>query len=210
MLAACAPGASLAHACMPLCMHACKTCPLQAGHLQRQAVILDNHVRHALDGLWAAVVAGGGPQHLRSPWNATAPGVQDLPRLCTLCEARAARALELQSGTVIGRRRSVTALLPCHAGGASRLVRRLEELPAPARFAGAAFVPPGYTSLLFSSLTEASACGLPTSLFAGFREFLLRPLGLLRAPALPREAPLQAGPLEHLASRRALGMLPFW
>lgn len=46
-------------------------------------------------------------------------------------------------------------------------------------FRHAAFVPPGYTSLLFAHLYEPASCRLPTSLFAGFRRYLLEGFGLL-------------------------------
>ena len=66
----------------------------------------------------------------------------------------------------------------CLPGGTGRLVRRLSDLAEPTLLARAAFVPPGYTSLLFAHLYEESSCPLPTALFRGFRDFLLRPLGL--------------------------------
>lgn len=56
-------------------------------------------------------------------------------------------------------------------------------------FRRAAFVPPGYTSLLFAHLYEDSSCQLPTSLFQGFRQFMLEPFGLAAtvAPGLGGE-----------------------
>ena len=48
---------------------------------------------------------------------------------------------------------------------------------------GAAFVPPGYTSLLFAHLYEPSSCPRPTPLFTGFRRFVLEPMGVLPPPA---------------------------
>ena len=76
-------------------------------------------------------------------------------------------------------------------GGRQRLVRRLAEVASPTRFGRAAFVPPGYSSLLFAHLYEDSSCPLPTSLFSGFREFLLRPMGLHAPRAVRGNAPLQ-------------------
>jgi hypothetical protein len=51
-------------------------------------------------------------------------------------------------------------------------------LQGPVVFAHAVFVPPGYTSLLFAHLYEDSSCPLRTTLFAGFRSFLLSAFGL--------------------------------
>ncbi len=48
----------------------------------------------------------------------------------------------------------------------------------PTLFRHAAFVPPGYTSLLFAHLYEDASCPLPTRLFAAFRSFLLASFGL--------------------------------
>lgn len=76
-------------------------------------------------------------------------------------------------------------------GGAQRLVRRLAEVASPTRFGRVAFVPPGYSSLLFAHLFEENSCPLPTPLFSGFREFLLRPMGLHAMRAVRGNAPLQ-------------------
>lgn len=51
-------------------------------------------------------------------------------------------------------------------------------MQGPVLFRHAAFVPPGYASLLFAHLEEPSSCPLPTTLFAGFRRFLLGAFGL--------------------------------
>ena len=56
-------------------------------------------------------------------------------------------------------------------------------LQGPTLFQHAAFVPPGYTSLLFAHLYEPSSCPLPTTLFAGFRRFMLDAFGLAGSPA---------------------------
>ena len=83
--------------------------------------------------------------------------------------------------------------------GPRRLVRRAEELPGPVVFQRAAFVPPGYTSLLFAHLYEESSCRQATALFRGFREFVLAPFGLgAAATVLAPGAPLKV----RLVSRR--------
>ncbi|GAB4817514.1 hypothetical protein N2152v2_004560 [Parachlorella kessleri] len=90
---------------------------------------------------------------------------------------------------------------PWHARqGPRRLVRRAEELPGPVVFQRAAFVPPGYTSLLFAHLYEEPSCRQATALFRGFREFMLAPFGLGAAAARMRDpgAPLAV----RLVSRR--------
>lgn len=76
-------------------------------------------------------------------------------------------------------------------GGRRRLVRRVAEVASPTRFGRAAFVPPGYSSLLFAHLFEDNSCPLPTSLFSGFRDFLLRSLDLPAPRAVRGNAPLQ-------------------
>lgn len=55
-------------------------------------------------------------------------------------------------------------------------------LQGPVLFRHAAFVPPGYASLLFAHLHEPSSCPLPTTLFAGFRHFMLEAFGLVGSP----------------------------
>lgn len=56
-------------------------------------------------------------------------------------------------------------------------------------FRHATFVPPGYASLLFAHLYEPSSCPLPTTLFAGFRRFVLGSFGLLEgSTAATRDA----------------------
>ena len=61
------------------------------------------------------------------------------------------------------------------------------SLQGPVLFRRAAFVPPGYASLLFAHLYEPASCPLPTSLFAGFRRFVLASFGL-RAGGVPGTA----------------------
>ncbi len=51
-------------------------------------------------------------------------------------------------------------------------------MQGPILFRHAAFVPPGYASLLFAHLYEPASCPLPTTLFAGFRRFMLGSFGL--------------------------------
>ncbi len=55
-------------------------------------------------------------------------------------------------------------------------------LQGPTLLRHAAFVPPGYTSLLFHALYKDSACAAPTALFRGFRRFVLAPFGLWWPP----------------------------
>ena len=60
-------------------------------------------------------------------------------------------------------------------------MRRVEDLgPGVLKLHTAAFVPPGYTSLLYAHLYENASCAFPTSLFRGFKAFMLEPLGLLQ------------------------------
>jgi len=85
-------------------------------------------------------------------------------------------------------------------GGERRLVRRLGELAAPTLFERAAFVPPGYSSLLYAHLYEAASCARPTPLFAGFRDFLLRQLRLHNIRK-PPDAPVK---VPHLGTQRCM------
>ena len=72
------------------------------------------------------------------------------------------------------------------------LLRRAGDLGQATVLESAAFVPPGYTSLLFAHLYETNSCPQPTSLFRGFRRWLLAPLGLDALPA-SLEPDLQVG-----------------
>lgn len=105
----------------------------------RQVVLLDNHRQGPLDGLWAALAAGGGPAALKEPWKAVGEGGQ-------------------------------------------RLLRRATELKSPTLMRHVVFVPPGYSSLLFAFLHSDNECPARTSLFRGFRTWVLAGLGLSPGP----------------------------
>lgn len=81
-----------------------------------------------------------------------------------------ARAVMLLQGALL-RFAAAVLILACHP-----------LLQGPVHFCHAAFVPPGYASLLFSHLYEPSSCPLPTTLFAGFRQFMLEAFGLAEQP----------------------------
>ncbi|KAK9819676.1 hypothetical protein WJX72_000981 [[Myrmecia] bisecta] len=104
--------------------------------LKRQVVLLDAHPDGPLDGLWAAVAAGGGLDAIAYPWH---------------------------SKNTDGR----------------PLLARVDALPQQITlFRKAIFVPPGYTSLLYAHLYQDNSCPHATPLFAGFRRFVMEPLGL--------------------------------
>ncbi|KAL4448126.1 hypothetical protein ABPG75_005345 [Micractinium tetrahymenae] len=131
-------------------------------HQPRQVVMLDAHRPGPLDILWPVAAAGGGPAALAMARELEAQGFH-------AWEARAPAAGSASSrGT--GSRQG--------QHGGRLLVRRVEDLKAPTLFRHAAFVPPGYTSLLFAHLYEDASCPLPTRLFAGFRRFMLASFGL--------------------------------
>jgi hypothetical protein len=134
----------------------------------RQVVMLDSHPPGPLDVLWPVAAAGGGSAALAAVRLARqqqggggggggSSGSRNHPW-----------DVALQSGGSLG----------SGPGGTTPLVRRVEDLPGPVLFRHAAFVPPGYASLLFADLYEDSSCPLPTALFAGFRRFLLAAFGL--------------------------------
>ncbi|KAK9846728.1 hypothetical protein WJX84_010568 [Apatococcus fuscideae] len=76
--------------------------------------------------------------------------------------------------------------------GGQPLVRRVEGLgPGAFELRRAAFVPPGYTSLLFAHLYENASCPFPTPLFKGFRSFVLEPLGLMEHQPSQYQGPLK-------------------
>lgn len=140
----------------------------------RQVLMLDAHPPGPLDILWPVVAAGGGTAAL-------------------------AAVRTKQATAIASVRGGGTALVPhpwdvplpeADGGGSGGrlLVRRAGELQAPLRFRHAAFVPPGYASLLFAHLHEPSSCPLPTALFAGFRSFLLEAFGLGGDGAQPAAA----------------------
>ena len=86
-----------------------------------------------------------------------------------------------------------------HSLAAVRACRPAPAPQGPVLFRRAAFVPPGYASLLFAHLYERASCRQSTSLFRGFREFMLEPFGLGgAAPAGAASAPLAV----RLVSRR--------
>lgn len=109
--------------------------------------------------------------------------------------------------------------------GGRRLAQRVGGLQRPTLFRRLAFVPPGYTSLMFAHLNEDSSCRAPTRLFSGFRRFVLAPYGLgagnaarggnptvrvrlvsrRPGPGRPRVARQIANEEEILAMLRALG-----
>lgn len=66
-------------------------------------------------------------------------------------------------------------------------------LQGPVTFRHAVFVPPGYASLLFAHLYEDSSCPLRTTLFAGFRSFLLSAFDLEGADLWHAEDDVMAG-----------------
>ena len=71
-------------------------------------------------------------------------------------------------------------------------MRRVEDLgPGVVKLRRAAFVPPGYTSLLYAHLYENASCAFPTSLIKGFKAFMLEPLGLLQQPPSLFQGPLK-------------------
>ncbi len=79
---------------------------------------------------------------------------------------------------------------PCAEG--KPLVRRVDDLgPGAFKLSRAAFVPPGYTSLLYAHLYENASCAFPTPLFKGFKDFVLQPLGLLQQTPLHFQGPLK-------------------
>ena len=128
----------------------------------RQVVMLDSHPPGPLDVLWPVAAAGGGT--------------------AALAAVRLAR--QQQGGGSSSGSRSHPWDVAMQSGGSGAgggttpLVRRVEDVPGPVLFRHAAFVPPGYASLLFAHLYEDSSCPLPTDLFAGFRRFLLSCFGL--------------------------------
>jgi hypothetical protein len=65
------------------------------------------------------------------------------------------------------------------------------------------FVPPGYASLLFAHLYEDSSCPLRTTLFAGFRSFLLSAFGLEGADLWHAEDDVMAGDARGAGARAA-------
>lgn len=73
------------------------------------------------------------------------------------------------------------------------LLRRVEKLSGPTRLAHAAFVPPGYSSLLFNALYSDGECNVRSQLLADFRVHVLRGLGLdlPLAPGLNMSQPLK-------------------
>ena len=71
-------------------------------------------------------------------------------------------------------------------------MRRVEDLgPGVVKLRRAAFVPPGYSSLLYAHLYENASCAFPTSLFKGFKAFMLEPLGLLQQSPSHFQGPLK-------------------
>lgn len=72
----------------------------------------------------------------------------------------------------------------------------------PVLFRHAAFVPPGYASLLFAHLYEPSSCPLPTTLFAGFRRFVLGSFGLLEGSTAAATGSSERPLVVRIISRR--------
>ena len=67
-------------------------------------------------------------------------------------------------------------------------------MPDPTTMDRAAFVPPGYGSLLYAHLYEDNSCpyAFPTSVLKAFRAWVLESLGLpLHAPAADLRRPVQ-------------------
>ena len=85
-----------------------------------------------------------------------------------------------------------------HAAAAGQpLLQRASALPDPAIFHHAAFVPPGYGSLLFAHLYENNSCplGFPGSVFTQFRAWVRESLQLpLQLPSAAPDAPLKVLP----------------
>ncbi|PRW45163.1 EGF domain-specific O-linked N-acetylglucosamine transferase [Chlorella sorokiniana] len=143
----------------------------------RQVVILDAHPPGPLDLFWPVAAAGGGPTAFAAVQQAQAAGSQQRQQQQLGSHSRDGEQvhpwdvpLPASSGGTWG-----------GSNGDRLLVRRVEDFKGPVLFRHAAFVPPGYASLLFAHLYEPASCPLPTSLFAGFRRFLLGSFGLLGA-----------------------------
>ncbi|KAI7846398.1 hypothetical protein COHA_000109 [Chlorella ohadii] len=133
----------------------------------RQVLVLDAHPPGPLDLLWPVAAAGGGSDALAAIQRAQAAGSQ--------------QQQQQQHGGAVH-----PWDVPLPAGGSGSwggtggrlLVRRVAGFKGPILFRHAAFVPPGYASLLFAHLYEPASCPLPTTLFAGFRRFMLGSFGL--------------------------------
>ena len=145
----------------------------------RQVVMLDSHPPGPLDVLWPVAAAGGGTAALaavrlarqQQGVDGSGGGGGD-----------AGRSRSGSRGGSRGGNHPWDVALQSGGSGTGRgstpLVRQVGDFPGPVLFKHAAFVPPGYASLLFAHLYEDSSCPLPTALFAGFRRFLLSSFGL--------------------------------
>ncbi len=80
------------------------------------------------------------------------------------------------------------------------LLQRVDDLPSPTLVRHAAFVPPGYASLLFAFLYQDNECPIRTSLFKSFRAWALDALDIV--PPLPVTIDLNAPLKVMLISRR--------
>lgn len=80
------------------------------------------------------------------------------------------------------------------------LLQHVEDLPSPTLLRHAAFVPPGYASLLFAFLYADNECPVRTGLFKEFRAFVLNSLAI--TPPQPVTVDTNAPLKVVLVSRR--------